>query len=454
MSKLTTYSIQLLRSKLLRLILSIVLMLNYVLIVNVSSSNASAWADMPECDLTQAVTQICFVSGTVSRGPTTYILGTDYELTYLDGTASNQGVRIAISDTGPNYAGGNVQEGDSASLTFLYPTSLAKGEEFQSATWLMAHHSDVSYTREVKSYSGSEVIEYSVAYEFLDVTLKSGCDYDSSTVYDFGALAANSTCEADDRNQNTFTNYSITFYSDGENELADPILDMGFLSTTGQSISWAFNYAELLFFMIGPRYKSDGTRNTGYLQTYFPENAIIYFFGETFDADSDLVVSKTVYESGEADEAVLTVSDGLSLANRDNGLVITVPTYTFSAPVFSFSNPNRSRSSGGSGSSGSGGGGSSSTTVTPVSIPTTTSTQTITRALKTRVRLSKIESLADFTVKPGQRLKIGIKKSSKGQCSISNGRVIATTSGDCVVRVTKFTKKGKKIKRFVMINYS
>lgn len=173
----------------------------------------------------------------------------------------------------------------------------------------------------------------------------------------------------------------------------------------------------------------------------------------TFEATAFGSIVGTLSISTESDGSALTSGANYTLQirgrnNSTNGQARTLTCFTYTSSLLG------ACSSGSGSSGGGGGGGSSSTTVAPVTIPLTTSTQTNTRALKTRVRLSKIESLADFTVKPGQRLQIGIKKSSKGQCSISNGRVVATTAGDCVVRVTKFTKNGKKIKRFVTINYS
>jgi len=428
--------------------------------------SAPSYVDMNECDVNNPITQVCYISGTIERDSTTYLVGSDFELAFSDNTADRgASFSLVVSEAGPVYRGGGdfgagttaAQEGDIANFVVLYPTSLAIGQNLKTATWALHASKDFTYQKEITVISGTEVVKFTIEYEYLTSVMKLDCAFDDSEFFDFGFMAPKAACEQDDRDQTAFVNRTIDFFGYGAVGTIPP-LDGGYVSWTGMSLSWALSTNSFWFQMIGPRYKSDGTRNAGQLEVYLPASAIDYFFGFSFEPNSDLVVSRTDFAPGATITDVLEAEDGVTLRTRDGGLVMAVESYLFSAPAFSFSNPNKpENSSSGAENSSSGGGGASSsslTTVTPVIIPTTTSTPTINRSLKTRVRLSKIESLADFTVKPGQRLKIGIKKSSKGQCSISNGRVIATSSGDCVVRVTKFTKKGKKIKRFVTINYS
>lgn len=239
----------------------------------------------------------------------------------------------------------------------------------------------------------------------------------------------------------------------------------GYLSTDAESASLGSFVGEFTFRGANAHYQADGsTLQSGFYKTFIPRSALIEVFGN-WNRISGLSGKIQILENfylKKVRNSILTDLVNSELENVDvslnsDGIIISYSGFNYSTVNFDIEPRTPSGGTDGGGGT-SGGGGEISTPstsiVSTVTAPSTSSVETISRRLKTRVRLDKVESLADFTVKPGQRLKIGIKKSSKNTCSISNGRVVAKQSGECVVRVTKFTKKGKKIKRFVSINYS
>jgi len=242
----------------------------------------------------------------------------------------------------------------------------------------------------------------------------------------------------------------------------------GYLSTDAESATLNSFVGEFTFRGANAHYKADEvTLQSGFYKTFIPRNALIEVFGNWSRISGSSGKSEILdnFYLRKVRNAILTDLVDSEFENIDvlldaSGIIISYSGFNYSTVNFEIEPRMPSSGTGGGGSSGSssavsrGSTGTSSLVAPVIDKTTLSSSQVLNRSIASKVRLSRIESLANFNVKPGQKLKIGIKKSSKGKCTISNGRVVATTSGDCVVRVTKFTKKGNKTKRFITINYS
>jgi hypothetical protein len=106
--------------------------------------SAPSYVDMNECDVNNPITQVCYISGTIERDSTTYLVGRDFKLAFSDNTADRgASFSLVVSEAGPVYTGGGgdfgigttaAQEGDIANFVVLYPTSLAIGQNLKTAT--------------------------------------------------------------------------------------------------------------------------------------------------------------------------------------------------------------------------------------------------------------------------------------------------------------------------------
>ena len=342
----------------------------------ISPANAVPnYVDISECNLSNPITNICYVSATINRGGVLYQVGNDFELAVSDNDADGgASFSMHVSETGPIYRGGgsggagttSAQAGDIANFVILYPTSLSVGTKLKTAVFAMHAAKDFTYTKEVQNISGGDVLKFTMSYQYYPTWYKIDCSYDRTVNYDFGFSPPGSQCEVDDRTQIESVNRSIDFFAYGDLEVALPIFDGGYLSYSGTGVSWGFGSDQFAFQVIGPRYTSSGARNFGQLEVYMPANAIDYFFGFSFVPGTDLVVSRKDYAAGTIISDVLEASDGMTFSERSGGLIVEISSYPFSAPAFTFTNPNKSSSTPGDGDiSSPSGGGSGASVVLP-----------------------------------------------------------------------------------------
>jgi hypothetical protein len=338
----------------------------------VSPANAVPnYVDISVCNLSSPITNVCYVSATINRGGVFYQVGVDFELAVSDNDADGgASFSLVVSESGPNYKGASgattAQAGDLANFVILYPTSLSIGTKLKTAVFAIHKAKDFTYTKEVQNISGSEVLRFTMSYQYYPTWYKFDCGFDRTVAYDYGFSQPLSQCEVDGRDQVEAVNASIDFFAHRDIEIALPIFDGGYLSYSGAGVSWGFGSDEFAFQVIGPRYTSSGARNFGQLEVYMPANAIDYFFGFSFVPGTDLVVSRKDYAPGTIITDVLEASDGMTFSERSGGLIVEISSYPFSAPAFTFTNPNKSSSAPGDGDTSSpSGGGSGASVVQP-----------------------------------------------------------------------------------------
>jgi len=209
---------------------------------------------------------------------------------------------------------------------------------------------------------------------------------------------------------------------------------------------------------IGPKF-ADGTNlNLGALEIFIPEGYLKYIFGGSSSDEIDIsdLLAQRVDVLSEAEILVqnLTAADnGLTVAELstdvNRGILITVASHGYSAPGFSFASTDKAPLvSTASPTVVSGGG---FVAQQPVVQQGPKIKATLERAKGSRVKLAKLRSLADFNLKPGQKVRIRIAKSSRLDCRVEAGRVVSITGEACLIRATKILANGSKSKQKKLI---
>lgn len=164
----------------------------------------------------------------------------------------------------------------------------------------------------------------------------------------------------------------------------------------------------------GPHFKADGvTPNIGYARVFIPTVAVINCWGALpADVLAQLKVTRT--ENGTTQTAVTgnAADNGLEYSAEvtEDGLVITLPTITFSAPKY------------------------------------TMKTRTGKALMRSKTSISTLARAHGIVTPKGGRVKVMVSKSSAKYCLAGTSSVFGRRAGTCSYTITSYRKNGTKVK--------
>lgn len=203
---------------------------------------------------------------------------------------------------------------------------------------------------------------------------------------------------------------------------------------------------------VGPKFTAGTELNSGALEIFIPEGYMKYIFGQTSTVLlADVLAQRVdVLSATEILAESLTFADnGLAVKERLGGIVITVDSHGYSAPGFSFHSIDKTPLVSTASPSVSSGGGF--VPQQPVVLEGPKIKFTLERVQSSRVKLAKLRALADFKMKPRQKVRIRIAKSSRLDCQRDSGRIVSLTGEACLIRATKLFANGSKSKQTRLI---
>lgn len=319
---------------------------------------------------------VCYLSASLTRSGTPLTLGTQFGLFYQDESeAFGEGsggfvVRVGLHDGDALNPFEPPLAGDVAVMRIAYPvvdrdpsgdTEGLRGTDVAAGLFAIASATDFSYTKSLETSGPSSWVEFSINKTFVETWFRQACtfvDFDADTGY----AIPPPECEVENgglvdgvaiTSSGDVTN-GITFYTPATFDgFVNSTTDGGYLNYQGTGLTWFTEGGNFEFQIIGPSYASGSTLNSGALQAFLPQAYMLEVFGPDFSPSSPVWEPTRLDASGGAVTAQ-DLSNQVVASARNDGLLIELASYQFSAPVFSFGPviSSTSASSGGSGGSG------------------------------------------------------------------------------------------------------
>ncbi len=301
--------------------------------------------------------EVCFVEAdtSLSRDGSPLVHGTDWGLFFQDESAvygegsAGFTVRIGMEDSGSIDAFTAPNAGDVLSAHIAYPVvdqpadpdndiEGLRGTDLSAGAFAVTTAEDFSFSKSIETAGSDSWILFEIDMTFVTSWYREACtfgEFDETS----GFSQPTPECETPNGSGNdseALIGQDIAFYTpqtfDG---FVNETTDGGYLNYQGTGVSWFTEASNFQFQLIGPRYASGTDRNSGALQAFLPEAAMRQIFGASFSPAEPTwnPQRKDVTDSGLQTE---DLSNSVVTSERNGGLLISLASYEFSAPVFSF----------------------------------------------------------------------------------------------------------------------